>query len=163
MAQDFSFDVVSQFDPQEMSNAVDQARREIGTRFDFKGTEPKLEYDGKEISLEGQSEFHLNQIMDILLGKAASRKIPAKVFKRGKVEDAAKGRARQKVELQSGIKEELARDLVKRIKSVSPKVQSQIQGDQLRVSSRDKDLLQKVIAELRGADLPVDLQFINYR
>jgi uncharacterized protein YajQ (UPF0234 family) len=163
MPQDFSFDIVSEFDAQEVRNAVDQAQRELSVRFDFKGTDPTLDYEGKSLEIEGQSEFHLKQILDVLYAKAASRKVESKVFKPGKVEPAARGRVRQRVTLQAGIGDELARTLVKRIKQVAPKAQVQVQGDQLRVSSRTKDVLQTVIADLRQQDLDIPLQFVNYR
>ena len=163
MAQDYSFDVVSQFDRQEVVNAVDQARREIGVRYDFKGVTAEVDLGEKEITLLAESEFKLTAITEILTQKLVKRGVSPKVLDPAEPRPAARGNVRQVLGLRQGIGEDLARDLVKRIKAVSPKVQSRIQGDTLRVSSRDKDLLQAVIKELRGLDIPTPLQFINYR
>jgi len=163
MAQDFSFDVVSQFDRQELLNAVTQAQREIATRYDFKDTGASIELGENEITLHGPSDFKLKAMVDVLQSKLIKRSLSLKILKPGPIEPAAKGTVRQKLELQQGIDDELARNLVKQIKQVSPKVQSRIQGDAIRVSSREKDLLQQVIATLKSSDTPVPLQFINYR
>jgi uncharacterized protein YajQ (UPF0234 family) len=163
MAQEYSFDVVSQFDHQELLNAVNQAQREISTRYDFKDTGASLELVESEITLHGPSEFKLKAMIDVLQSKLIKRGLSLKILRPGPVESAAKGTVRQKLALQSGIADELARDLVKKIKQVSPKVQPRIQGDAIRVSSREKDLLQQVIQTLRAEDTPVPLQFINYR
>ena len=163
MAQDYSFDVVSQFDRQELVNAVNQAQREIATRYDFKDTGATIELDEAEIMLHGPSDFKLKSMLDVLQGKLVRRQLSLKILKPGPIEPAAKGTARQRLELQQGLSDELARDLVKQIKQVSPKVQPRIQGDTIRVSSREKDLLQQVIQTLKGIDTPVPLQFINYR
>lgn len=163
MAQDFSFDVVSQFDRQELLNAVNQAQREIATRYDFKDTGASIELGESDITLHGPSDFKLKAMVDVLQSKLIKRSLSLKILKPGPIEPAAKGTVRQKLELQQGIDDELARNLVKQIKQVSPKVQSRIQGDAIRVSSREKDLLQQVIATLKSSDTPVPLQFINYR
>jgi uncharacterized protein YajQ (UPF0234 family) len=163
MAQEYSFDVVSRYDLQELMNAVNQAQREIATRYDFKGTDSRLELDSDAVRLEGPSEFQLKAMLDILKSRMVKRQVSLKVLQPEKVEPAAKGRVRQAISLQAGISDELARDLVKRIKSTAPKVQARIQGDVIRVSSREKDVLQTVIKDLRVADLPVALQFVNYR
>ncbi len=163
MAQEYSFDVVSRYERQELVNAVDQAVREIATRYDFKGTGSELTLESGRIVLEGPTDFQLNAMLDILRSKMVKRQVPLKVLRPQKVEPAAKGRVRQVLDLQAGISDDLARDLVKRIKGVSPKVQARIQGTSIRVSSREKDLLQTVIKDLREADLPVALQFVNYR
>ena len=163
MAQDYSFDVVSQFDRQELVNAVNQAQREIATRYDFKDTGSTIELGLDEIILHGPSEFKLKAMLDVLQTKLVRRNLSLKIIKPGPVEPAAKGTARQQLTLQAGISDDLARNLVKTIKQVSPKVQPRIQGDAIRVSSREKDLLQKVIQTLRDTDSPVPLQFINYR
>jgi uncharacterized protein YajQ (UPF0234 family) len=163
MAQEFSFDVVSQFDQQELVNAINQAQREISTRYDFKDTGATIELGEAEITLHGPSEFKLKAMVDVLQSKLIKRSLSLKILKPGAIEQAAKGTVRQKLELQSGIADELARDLVKKIKQVSPKVQARIQGDAIRVSSREKDLLQQVIQTLRAEDATVPLQFINYR
>ncbi len=163
MAQEFSFDVVSQFDQQELVNAVNQAQREISTRYDFKDTGATIELAEAEINLHGPSEFKLKAMVDVLQSKLVKRGLSLKILKPGPIEQAAKATVRQKLDLQSGIADELARDLVKKIKQVSPKVQPRIQGDAIRVTSREKDLLQQVIQALRAEDTPVPLQFINYR
>jgi uncharacterized protein YajQ (UPF0234 family) len=163
MAQDFSFDVVSQFDRQELVNAVTQAQREIATRYDFKDTGASIDLGESEITLHGPSDFKLKAMVDVLQSKLIKRSLSLKILKPGPIEPAAKGTVRQKLELQQGIDDELARNLAKQIKQVSPKVQARIQGDAIRVSSREKDLLQQVIATLKSSDTPVPLQFINYR
>ncbi len=163
MAQDYSFDVVSQFDRQELVNAVNQAQREITTRYDFKDTGASIELGEDEITLQGPSDFKLKAMVDVLQSKFVKRNLSLKILKAGPIEPAAKGSVRQKLELQEGIDDELARSLVKQIKQISPKVQPRIQGDLIRVSSRDKDLLQQVIQALKADESPVPLQFINYR
>jgi uncharacterized protein YajQ (UPF0234 family) len=163
MAQDYSFDVVSQFDRQELVNAVNQAQREIATRYDFKDSGATIELGEKEITLHGPSDFKLKAMLDVLQSKLIKRQLSLKILKPGPIEPAAKGTVRQTLELQQGIDDELARNLVKQIKLVSPKVQPRIQGDAIRVSSREKDLLQQVIQTLKASDTPVPLQFINYR
>jgi uncharacterized protein YajQ (UPF0234 family) len=163
VAQEYSFDVVSRFDRQELVNAVNQAQREIATRYDFKDTGSTIELGAQEITLHGPSDFKLKSMLDVLQGKLVRRQLSLKILKPGAIEPAAKGTVRQTIALQEGLNDELARDLVKRIKQVSPKVQSRIQGDTIRVSSREKDLLQQVIQDLRAMDTPVPLQFVNYR
>ena len=163
MAQDYSFDVVSQFDRQELVNAVNQAQREITTRYDFKDTGASIELGEDEITLQGPSDFKLKAMVDVLQGKFVKRNLSLKILKPGPIEPAAKGSVRQKLELQEGIDDELARNLVKQIKQISPKVQPRIQGDLIRVSSREKDLLQTVIQALKAQETSVPLQFINYR
>jgi cyclic-di-GMP-binding protein len=163
MAQDYSFDVVSEFDRQELVNAVNQAQREIITRYDFKDSGASIELGENDITLSGPTDFKLKAMVDVLQSKLIKRQLSLKILKPGPIEPAAKGTVRQKLELQKGIDDELARNLVKQIKLVSPKVQSRIQGDAIRVSSREKDLLQQVIQSLKASDTPVPLQFINYR
>jgi cyclic-di-GMP-binding protein len=163
MAQDYSFDVVSQFDRQELVNAINQAQREIATRYDFKDSGASIELGENEITLHGPSDFKLKAMIDVLQSKLIKRQLSLKIIKAGPVEPAAKGTVRQTLTLQQGIDDELARSLVKQIKLVSPKVQPRIQGEAIRVSSREKDLLQQVIQTLKAADTPVALQFINYR
>jgi uncharacterized protein YajQ (UPF0234 family) len=160
---DASFDVVSEYDRQEMVNAVDQARREVGTRYDFKGTDSKLELKEKELELEADSDYKLNAMLDILKGKMVKRQIDLKVLDLQKAEPAAKGRVRQRVVLRAGLSDELARDVVKRIKGGVPKLQSRIEGDKVRVSGKSRDDLQAAIRLLKDADLPIPLQFTNYR
>jgi cyclic-di-GMP-binding protein len=163
VAQDYSFDVVSQFDRQELVNAVNQAQREIATRYDFKDSGATIDLGEEEIILHGPSDFKLKSMLDVLQGKLVKRQLSLKILKPGPIEPAAKATVRQTIELQHGLTDELARDLVKQIKQVSPKVQPRIQGDTIRVSSREKDLLQQVIQALKDAETPLPLQFINYR
>lgn len=160
---DASFDVVSEYDRQEMINAVDQAHREIGNRYDFKGTDSTLELKEKELELEADSDYKLTAMIDILKGKMVKRQIDLKVLDPQKIEPAAKGRVRQKIVLRAGLAEEVARDVVKRIKGELPKLQSRIEGDKVRVTGKSRDDLQAAIKLLRDADLPIPLQFTNYR
>jgi hypothetical protein len=157
-----SFDVVSEFDAHEASNAIDQANREVGNRFDFKGTGSKFELDGQLISLTSQTEFQLQQMLDILRQKLAKRGIDIACMKEEEAEISGT-EARQKVTLRQGIDTPLARDLVKKIKSSKIKVQSSIQGEKLRVSGKKRDDLQAVIALLKEADIELPLQYENFR
>ena len=161
---EYSFDVVSEFDSAELTNAVDQARREVATRFDFKDTQTS--YDRKEstILIDSASEERARAALQVLREKAARRSLSPKLFKAGDPKTVGKGRGQIEVALNAGITDDIARDLRKRIQNVSPKVQVRIQGDQLRVVGKDKDTLQSVIKALREADdIPVPLQFTNYR
>jgi cyclic-di-GMP-binding protein len=161
---EYSFDVVSQYDPAELTNAVDQARREIATRFDFKGTDPKIERRDHSLVIEASTEDRARAVYQVLLEKAARRSLSAKLFQPGEPETVGKGRGRMEVALNAGISDDLARSLQKRARQVSPKVQVRVQGDQLRVTSREKDALQAVIKALREDDsIAVPLQFVNYR
>jgi cyclic-di-GMP-binding protein len=161
---EYSFDVVSEFNPAELTNAVDQARREVATRFDFKDTATSYDHRANEIVIESASEDRARAALQVLREKAARRQLSAKLFKAGDPKTVGKGRGQIDVQLNAGINDELARDLRKRIQNVSSKVQVRIQGDQLRVVSKDKDTLQLVIKSLREAeDIPVPLQFTNYR
>lgn len=163
MAQEYSFDVVSDFDHQEMVNAVDQSRREIQTRYDFKGVAAEITLEKEELVLLTESDMQLKAILDVLQSKLHRRGIDLKVLDPQKPEPAARGNVRQVVRLRRGISEDLARTLTKRIRGEHPKVQSRVQGDQLRVVSREKDALQAVIRMLREMELEVPLQFTNYR
>jgi cyclic-di-GMP-binding protein len=161
---EYSFDVVSEFDGAELTNALDQARREVGTRFDFKNTATVYDQRGETIVIESASEDRARAALQVLREKAARRQLSPKLFKAGDPKTVGKGRGQIEVNLNAGINDELARDLRKRIQNVSNKVQVRIQGDQLRVVGKDKDTLQLVIKSLREAeDVPVPLQFINYR
>jgi len=161
---EFSFDVVSEFNPAELTNALDQARREVGTRYDFKDSQTVYDHRGDVVAIESASEDRAKAALQVLREKAARRQLSAKLFKAGEPKTVGKGRGQIEVQLNAGISEELARDLRKRIQNVTPKVQVRIQGDQLRVVSKDKDSLQLVIKALREAeDIPVPLQFTNYR
>lgn len=157
-----SFDVVSDFDAHEASNAVDQANREVTTRFDFKGTDSRFSIDGQNIVMMSQSDFQLKQMLDVLHQKMAKRGIDISCLQAEPVEIAGR-EARQKVTLRKGIDAPLARDLVKKIKASKIKVQSAIQGEQLRVTGKNRDDLQAVIALLKAADVGLPLQFENFR
>jgi uncharacterized protein YajQ (UPF0234 family) len=159
-----SFDVVSEFDAAELTNALDQARREVSTRFDFKDTQTVYERRENVIVVESASEERARAAVQVLREKAARRQLSPKLFKAGDPKMMGKGRGQIEVQLNAGITDDIARDLRKRIQNVSPKVQVRIQGDQLRVVGKDKDTLQLVIKALREAeDIPVPLQFTNYR
>jgi uncharacterized protein YajQ (UPF0234 family) len=161
---EYSFDVVSEFNPAELTNAIDQARREVSTRFDFKDTATIYDLRDNAILIESASEDRAKAALQVLREKAARRQLSTKLFKSGDPKTVGKGRGQIEVVLNAGINDDLARDLRKRIQNVSTKVQVRIQGDQLRVTSKDKDTLQLVIKALRQAeDIPVPLQFTNYR
>jgi cyclic-di-GMP-binding protein len=163
MAQEFSFDVVSDYDHQELVNAIDQARREIGARYDFKNLTAEIELEKEQLTLTTESDMKLAAMLDVLKTKLHKRSLDLKILDPQKPEDAAKGNMRQVIKLRRGINDELAKKLQKQIRADQPKVQVRIQGDQLRVSAKDKDALQAVIASLRAAELDVPLQFTNYR
>ncbi|HEY3723523.1 MAG TPA: YajQ family cyclic di-GMP-binding protein [Acidimicrobiia bacterium] len=159
-----SFDVVSEVDFQEVRNAVDQAHREVSTRFDFKGTDSTIELSEKTIELHTESEQRLKALTQVLEEKLVKRKVSLKLLSYGNVEEAAKGTVRQTVTLNVGISDEKAREIGKYIKGLPLKgIQHQVQGDQLRVTGKKRDDLQKVIGELREHDFGVPLQFINFR
>lgn len=157
-----SFDVVSEFDLQEARNAVDQANREVDTRFDFKGTGSKFELEGQVITLKSQTEFQLQQMLVILRQKLAKRGIDIACMKEEPPE-LTSSEARQKVVLRSGIDTPLARELVKLVKGSKLKVQAAIQGEKLRVTGKKKDDLQAAIATLKEAEVDLPLQFENFR
>jgi uncharacterized protein YajQ (UPF0234 family) len=163
MASEFSFDVVSEFDQQELVNALDQARREIGQRFDFKGVTADITEEKEELILLTDSDMHLKAMTDIIQSKLHKRGIDLRVLDPQKAEAAARGNLRQVVKMRKGLTDDLARDLNKRIRGANPKVQVRIEGDKLRVSSKDKDQLQAVMQFLRDQDLEVPLQFTNRR
>jgi uncharacterized protein YajQ (UPF0234 family) len=161
---EYSFDVVSEFNSAELTNALDQARREVLTRFDFKDTQTIYDLNDQTILIESASEERAKAALQVLREKAARRQLSPKLFKSSQPKTVGKGRGQIEVVLNAGITDDLARDLRKRIQNVSPKLQVRIQGDQLRVVSKDKDTLQAVIKTLREAeDIPVPLQFTNYR
>jgi uncharacterized protein YajQ (UPF0234 family) len=167
MAQLSSFDIVSQLDLQEVDNAVNQAKKELQTRFDFKGSKSSVEFlkDEKEkkIRLIADDDMKLRNLQDILRTRMASRKISQKALDFKTPEKAFDGCLRQEVTLTQGIPQEKAKEIVKIIKELSVKVQAVIQGDEIRVSSKDKDDLQSVIQRLRTAPLTVPVQFVNFR
>ena len=159
-----SFDVVSEVDFQEVRNAVDQAHREVSTRFDFKGTGSTIELNEKSIELATESDQRLKALTQVLEEKLVKRKVSLKLLGYGNVEEASKGTVRQSVTLNVGISDEKAREIGKYIKGLTLKgVQHQVQGDQLRVSGKKRDDLQKVIAELKEKDFGIPLQFVNFR
>lgn len=159
-----TFDVVSQVDMQEVRNAVDQASREIATRFDFKGTDSSIELGDKAIVLHTESEQRLKALTQVLEEKLVKRKVSLKALDYSKVEDAAKGTVRQTVTLTVGINQEKAKEIGKFIKELGLKgVSHQIQGDQLRVSGKKKDDLQRAIQAMREHDFGIPLQFVNFR
>lgn len=163
MAAENSFDVVSEFDRQELVNAVDQTLREVHTRYDLKDSGADIELEGQELTFRAPSEMTLTAVRDILQSKMVSRKLSLKILKFDDPEEAAGGSVRQKAALQQGLSQEIAKQITKVIKDAFPKVKSQIQGDAVRVSSKSRDDLQAVQAALREKDYPVPLQFTNYR
>jgi cyclic-di-GMP-binding protein len=165
MAGDVSFDIVSDFDRQELVNALDQVRREVATRFDFKGSRVELELGKQEITLRTDSEMRAGSVRDLIESKAVRRGLSLKVFDWGPVEPAGGDTVRQVIGLRRGLPEDLAKRITKLIRDDFPKLKAQIQGDAVRVSGKSKDELQRLIARLReeGEDLPVALQFQNYR
>jgi cyclic-di-GMP-binding protein len=159
-----SFDVVSEVDVQEVRNAIDQAHRELTTRFDFKGTDSTIEFKDNSIQLESASEERLKAAAQVLEEKLVRRKVSLKALDYGKVEEASKGRARQTVSIQVGISDEKARQIGKYIKGLGLKgVQHQVQADQLRVTGKKRDDLQAAIKSLREHDFGVPLEFTNFR
>ncbi|HET9999543.1 MAG TPA: YajQ family cyclic di-GMP-binding protein [Ktedonobacteraceae bacterium] len=163
MANDCSFDVVSQFDEQELVNALDQTRREVQTRFDLKDTKTEIAHAKESITIVTDSTMTLKSVRDILETKGIRRGLSIKIFKPGKEETASGGKVRQVIELQQGLSQELAKEISKYIRDNYPKVRPQIQGDAVRVTAKSRDELQAVIALLKQKDYPVALQFINYR
>jgi len=166
MAKDSSFDIVSEVDLAEVANAVNQASKEVAQRYDFKGTGSTIELDPKErrITLRSASEYTLETLAGIVEQRLIRRKVSPKALQWGGVEAAAKDSVRQTAQLQAGIPIDKAREIVKFVKDLKlKKVQIAIQGEQLRVSGRDRDALQEAIAALRGHDFDIDMQFTNYR
>ena len=163
MAGDVSFDVVSEFDDQELRNALDQVRREVAQRYDFKGATVELTQGKDELTLVTDDEFRANAIKDLIESKAVRRGLSLKVFDWGKVEPAGGNKVRQHIGLRRGLPDDLARKLSKLIRDEFPKTKNQIQGDAIRVSAKSKDDLQRVIQRLRDLDEVVELQFQNYR
>lgn len=157
-----TFDVVSEVDLHEVTNALDQANREVTTRFDFKGTDSTFEIEGSVITMISQSDFQLNQMHEILLSKLSKRGINVGSVETAKAELAGQ-QARQKITLRQGIDGDFARKIIKHIKTAKHKVQTAVQGEQIRVSAKKRDDLQTVIADLRQAELGLPLQFNNFR
>lgn len=163
MASTYSFDIVSDFDRQELVNTIDQTTREIGTRYDLKDTKTTVELGEDTITVNTDSEFTLQAVHTILQTKAAKRNLSLKIFDYGKIESASGSRVRQEIKLQKGISSELGKQISKLIRDEFKKVQASIQGDAVRVSAKSKDELQTVIQRLKQEDYPVALQFTNYR
>ncbi len=163
MAGDISFDVVSDFDEQELRNALDQVRREVGQRFDFKGVTVDLTQNKEDLVLVTDDEHRAAAIKDLIESKAIRRNLSLKIFDWGKVEPSGGNKVRQEIKLRRGLSDEVAKRLTKLIRDEFSKVKSQIQGDSVRVSGKNKDDLQRVITRLRELDEPVPLQFQNYR
>lgn len=163
MASTYSFDIVSDFDYQELVNAVDQTNRDISSRYDLKDTKTTVELGKDTITVNTDSEFTLDAVHTILQTKAAKRQLSLKIFDYGKVESASGNRVRQEITLKKGISQEIAKQISKFIRDEFKKAQASIQGDAVRVSAKDKDELQAVIQRLKQEDYPVALQFTNYR
>jgi uncharacterized protein YajQ (UPF0234 family) len=160
---DSSFDIVSSVNLQEVKNAIAQATKELQTRFDLKGSGSSAELQGEEIALASSDEFKLKAVRDVLEERLVKRGVPLKALSYGSVDQALGATVRQRITLQKGIPTDKAREIVKLIKGSKLKVQAAIQGDQLRVSGKNKDDLQGVIRLLKGTDLGIDMQFTNYR
>ena len=163
MADESSFDVVSEVDLQEVKNALQQAMKEIQTRFDLKGSHTEIQLSEGALELSSIDEFKLKSALDVLKSKLVKRQVSLKALRPGNVESALGGTARQRIELQNGIPIEKGREIVKLIKNTKLKVQASIQGDQLRVTGKNKDDLQKIIQLLRDTDLDIHMEFTNYR
>jgi cyclic-di-GMP-binding protein len=165
MAADNSFDIVSKVEIQEVKNAIDQATKEVGSRFDLKDSKStiKLESDEKSLELHSSGAYQLEAVTQILEQKLIKRGISIKSLEYGKVEQAAGASVRQKVTLKQGIATEKAKDIVRFVKDSKKKVQATIQGDSVRITGKDRDTLQETIAALKGHDFGIDMQFTNYR
>lgn len=164
MAADQSFDVVSKVDIQEVRNAIDQAMKEVRTRFDLKDSKSEIRLEGAEtIELASSDEYKLKAVIEILQQKFVKRGVPLKSLQYGKVESAFGSTVRQNIKLQQGIPGDKAKEIVKLVKESKKKVQASIQGDSVRVSGKDRDTLQETIALLKGHDFGIDMQFTNYR
>ncbi|MED3921760.1 YajQ family cyclic di-GMP-binding protein [Priestia aryabhattai] len=163
MAKDSSFDVVSQVDLSEVTNGITTATKEIKTRYDFKGSKSEISLENEELVLISDDEFKLEQLKDVLISKLIKRGVPTRNISYGKIENASGGTVRQRAKLIQGIDKDNAKKLNTIIKNTGLKVKSQIQDDQLRVSGKNRDDLQQIISAIRSADLPIDVQFINYR
>ena len=163
MASEFSFDVVSKIDRQELDNALNQARKEIESRFDFKNSKTEITSDDKTITVVSDDELKMKNVIDIIQAKAIKRGIDIKALELGKVDSAALGAVRQVVTLRNGLPKDKNKILTEKIRSLKLKVTSQIQDEQIRVTSKSKDDLQKVMNELKAMTFDFPLQFVNYR
>ncbi|HSU25856.1 MAG TPA: YajQ family cyclic di-GMP-binding protein [Pyrinomonadaceae bacterium] len=163
MAKENSFDIVSKTDYAEVANAINQTTKEVSQRFDFKGSKANVEIQDKDLLLTAEDETKLRNMNDILQGKLVKRGVSLKALDYQKIEPAAAGTVRQVVKIQQGIPTEKAKEVVKFIKDAKLKVQASIQGETVRVSGKDRDTLQEVIAALKGKDFGIDMNFDNYR
>lgn len=163
MAQQNSFDIVSEVDRAEITNAINQTVKEVRQRFDFKGSTATVALEANELILTAEDETKLRNMNDIFQQKLVRRGVPLKALSYGNVDPAAGGTVRQKVQIQQGIPQEKAKEVVRFIKDSKAKVQASIQGEIVRVSGKDRDTLQGVIAELKGKDFGINMQFSNYR
>jgi hypothetical protein len=163
MVQDHSFDIVSKPNQQEIDNAILMATKEITNRFDFKGSISKIEKDNDKIKIVSDDEMKLKNVINVLQDKLVKRKIPLKFFDYGKVNTALGGTVKQEITIKQGIPQDKAKEINKMIKDSGCKVQSQIQGDEIRVFAKNIDDLQTIIQKLKAANFPIELQFINYR
>src|SRR3954454_5965329 len=163
MAKESSFDIVSNVDLSEVTNAIQIAMKEIQTRYDFKGSKSEISLDKEDLVLVSDDEYKMDQLKDVLFSKLIKRGVPVKNLDYGKIEKASGGTVRQKAKLVQGIDKENAKKINTIIKNSGVKVKTQVQDDQVRVSGKDRDDLQKIISLIREADLTVDVQFINYR
>ena len=164
MATEYSFDAVSKADPQEVKNAIQQAQREIETRFDFRGSVSEIDHDGKEkITLTSDDGARLTALIDVLQSKMIKRGVDIKFLDYGKLEQASKGTVRQVITVKSGLPTETAKKITKLIKDKGLKVTTQIQDEQVRVTGKNKDDLQEAMTAIKGADLDAPIQFTNYR
>jgi uncharacterized protein YajQ (UPF0234 family) len=163
MAQQNSFDIVSEVDRAEISNAINQTLKEVRQRFDFKGSAATVALEDKELLMTAEDEMRLRNMNDILQQKLVRRSVPLKAFDYGKIEPAAGGTVRQHVAIQQGIPQDKAKEIVKFIKDSKAKVQASIQGDIVRVTGKDRDTLQDIIAKLKAKDFGINMQYTNYR
>ncbi|AUZ38025.1 MULTISPECIES: YajQ family cyclic di-GMP-binding protein [Bacillus] len=163
MAKESSFDIVSKVELPEVQNAIQIALKEISTRYDFKGSKSDISLDKEELVLVSDDEFKLSQLKDVLVSKLIKRNVPTKNIDYGKVENASGGTVRQRAKLVQGIDKDNAKKINTIIKNSGLKVKSQVQDDQVRITGKNKDDLQQIISAVRGADLPIDVQFINFR
>ncbi|MFO7262956.1 MAG: YajQ family cyclic di-GMP-binding protein [Bacillaceae bacterium G1] len=163
MAKENSFDIVSQVNMQEVNNAIQQAMKEIANRYDFKGSQSHIALEGNDIVILSDDEYKLEQVKDVLASKLVRRGVSLKSLDYQKIEPAAGGTVRQRARIKQGIAQDVAKQISKLIRDSGLKVRTQIQGDQMRVFGKSRDELQKVIQMLKQADLPIDLQFVNYR
>ncbi|MED1738236.1 YajQ family cyclic di-GMP-binding protein [Bacillus swezeyi] len=163
MAKESSFDIVSKVEMPEVQNAIQTALKEIGARYDFKGSKSNITLDGDELVLVSDDEFKMNQLKDVLVGKLIKRNVPTKNIEYAKLENASGGTVRQRGKLVQGIDKENAKKINNLIKKSGLKVKSQVQDDQIRVTGKNKDDLQQIIGLVGEADLPIDVQFINFR